>query len=281
LAGKGISRDVTGLCDGFAVNTVRSLLCSLLGLSVALVSLSASGAGLSAFSLSPAAFMVSLASSFGMALFSIAWLYAYKSEAYVFLSVFTMLGAVITGVLGRIVYGDPLSAPRILGFLLLFVAVYVLSIHNRRFSGRVTPLGALTLALGTLGVAGADFMQKVFAKEGGDASVFSFYTYLLMLLPQLLALLLFRVRGTRPSRRLFDRRHLLLFFIISAALYLNTLSKAFAVKTLPATILYPTLQGANLVASAILASLLFRERITRATVLGVAVALSAVLLMNL
>ena len=175
FASKGISRDVTGLCDGFAVNTVRSLLCSLLGLGVALISLSASGAGLSAFSLSPAAFLVCLASSFGMALFSIAWLYAYKSEAYVFLSVFTMLGAVITGVLGRIVYGDPLSAPRILGFLLLFVAVYVLSIHNRRFSGRVTPLGALTLALGTLGVAGADFMQKVFAKEGyGDASVFSF-----------------------------------------------------------------------------------------------------------
>ena len=282
FASKHISRDVGSLCDGFAVNVTRSLFCSLLGLAVAAITLTVSGEGISSLLLSPASLLICLLSSIGMALFSISWLYAYQTEAYVFLSVFTMLGATVTGLLGRLVYGDPLSPPRILGILLLFASVYVLSLYSRRLGCRITLRGALVLLLGTVGVACADFMQRVFVKQGGgNASVFTLYTYLLMLLPQLLVLMLFRVHGKCPQKMLRDKRHTLTLLLISAALYLNTLSKTFAAGFLPATLLYPTLQGANLIFSALLAALLLRERITGRSLLGILLALTAVLLMNL
>ena len=83
FAGKKISRDVNTLYDGFLVNTLRTLFCAAIGFIVAL-----SKVGMSGFALTPVSFLVCFASSLFMALFSICWLYAYKSEAYIFLSVF-------------------------------------------------------------------------------------------------------------------------------------------------------------------------------------------------
>ena len=103
FAGKRVSRDVTTLYDGFTVNTLRTLFCAAIGLCVALYKV-----GIAGLALSPAALLVACISSLCMALFSISWLYAYKSEAYVFLSLVTMLASVVTALLGHLVYGDAL-----------------------------------------------------------------------------------------------------------------------------------------------------------------------------
>ena len=297
ISGKSVSRDVRSLRDGFSVNIIRSVFCSVIGLGFALIQLLLSGVGLSGFSISPSALLVCLVSSFCMALFSISWLYAYQSEAYVFLNVFTMLASILTGILGRMIYGDELKPTRIIGFAILLLSVYILSLYNKKLTGKITRRGALTLLLGSLGVALADFCQKIFSKESfGEASVFTFYTYFLMLIPQILILLILNnSKGTRNpaladkrhnskgtrNPTLTDKRHILIFFIMSAALYMNSLTKTLAAKDLPATQMYPTLQGANLIASAILASIFFGEKITKRSVLGIAVAIVAVIFMNI
>ena len=312
ISGKSVSRDVRSLGDGFSVNIIRSAFCSVIGLGFALIQLLLSGVGLSGFSISPSALLVCLVSSFCMALFSISWLYAYQSEAYVFLNVFTMLASILTGILGRMIYGDELKPTRIIGFAILLISVYILSLYNKKLTGKITRRGALTLLLGSLGVALSDFCQKIFSKESfGEASVFTFYTYFLMLIPQIFILLILcnskgtrnpaladkrhNSKGTRnpalTDKRckfkdainpvLTDKRHILIFFIMSAALYMNSLTKTLAAKDLPATQMYPTLQGANLIASAILASIFFGEKITKRSVLGIAVAIVAVLFMNI
>ena len=297
LLGKSVSRDVRSLGDGFSVNIIRSVFCSVIGLGFALSQLLLSGVGLSGFSISPPALLVCLASSFCMALFSISWLYAYQSEAYVFLNVFTMLASILTGILGRMIYGDELKPTRMIGFAILLISVYILSLYNKKLTGKITRRGALTLLLGSLGVALSDFCQKIFSKESfGEASVFTFYTYFLMLTPQIFILLILNnSKGTRNpaladkrhnskctrNPTLTDKRHILIFFIMSAALYMNSLTKTLAAKDLPATQMYPTLQGANLIASAILASIFFGEKITKRSVLGIAVAIVAVIFMNI
>ena len=281
FSGKKVSRDVESLNDGFTVNTLRTMFCAVIGFIVAAIQLSVSGVGFSGFALTPESFGVCLASSVFMALFAISWLYAYKSEAYVFLSVFTMLASVVTGLLGRIIYGDELKPTRIVGFVLLFVAVYIMSLYNKKLTGKITKKGALTLILGGLGAALSDFCQKVYTKESlGEASVFTFYTYFLMLLPQIIILLAFFKTKQKRNPILLDKRHIIIFFVMSAALYLNALTKTLAAKDLPATQMYPTLQGANLIASAILASILFKEKITKRSALGIAIAIGAVIFMN-
>jgi len=157
FAGKKISRDVESLEDGFSVNIIRTLFCTLIGFAVAVFRV-----GLEGFALAPKAFLICLISSIFMAMFCISWLYAYKSEAYIFLNVFTMLASVITGLLGWAVYGEELKLTRILGFLVLFAAVYVMSLYNKSQTGKITKRGALTLILGMVGAALSDFMQKAF-----------------------------------------------------------------------------------------------------------------------
>ena len=277
FSGKRVSRDVTTLYDGFLVNTLRTFFAAAIGFAVAI-----SSVGASEFALTPLSFLVCLSSSLFMALFSICWLYAYKSEAYVFLSVFTMLASVVTGFLGRIIYGDELKLTRLIGFALLFVALYIMSFYNKSISGKISKKAAFTLILGGIGAALSDFMQKVYTKENlGDVSVFTFYTYFLMLLPQISVIIFFSTKKAERNPVLLDKRHILIFFVMSAALYLNVLTKTLAARDIPATQMYPTLQGANLVASAILAALLFKERITLKSAVGIAVALIAVVFMNM
>lgn len=278
FSGKKISRDVISLNDGFTVNTIRTLFCAAIGFVVAIVQV-----GFSGLALTPKAFGICFMSSVFMAMFCISWLYAYKSEAYVFLNVFTMLASVVTGLLGWAIYGDEIKVTRIFGFVLLFVAVYIMSLYNKKISGKITKRGAITLIIGGVGTTLADFMQKVYSKEAlGEPCVFTFYTYFLMIIPQLVALLIFKKRKTSTRNPcLCDKRHVLIFFIISASLYVNVITKTMSVGYIPSTQMYPTLQGANLVASAICASILFKEKITAKSIVGMGFAIAAVILMNL
>lgn len=277
FAGKKVSRDVISLKDGLFVNTVRTVFCTLFGFAAAVFQ-----AETSAFALSYAGVAVCLASAVFTALFGISWLYAYKTEAYTFLSVFTMLGAVVTGLLGWIVYREPLSMPRVIGMVLLLIAVYILSLYNTNLTGKITPKAAATLLIGGMSVALADFMQKVFVKEAfGSAYIFSFYTYFLALVPQ--TLLWFAVRKCGKTSRnpvLSDTRHVLIFGVMAFCLYLGSISKTVAVGYLPATQMYPMLQGANLICSAVLAQILLKEKITTKSVFGIGIAIAAVVLMN-
>jgi drug/metabolite transporter (DMT)-like permease len=278
FSGKKVSRDVVSLNDGFTVNTMRTVFCAVIGFIVAVIEV-----GFLGLSLTLPSLLVCLASSIFMAMFCISWLYAYKSEAYVFLSVFTMLGSVATALLGWAVYGDIIRVAQIIGFVLLFVAVYIISLYNKNIKGKMSRRAILTLLIGGVGVALSDFMQKVFVKEGlGKPCVFTFYTYALMIIPQILALLIFKKSKTaKRNPVLCDRKHLLIFFIMSAALYVNVIMKTFAVEKIPSTQMYPTLQGANLIASAVCASILFKEKLTIKSIVGILIALASVIIMNL
>jgi drug/metabolite transporter (DMT)-like permease len=194
-----------------------------------------------------------------------------------------MLGSVITAFLGWAIYGDKISTTRIIGFILLFVAVYIMSLYNKNLKGKMDKRSVITLVLGCVGVALSDFMQKVFVKQSlGAPSTFTFYTYALMIIPQLLVLTLFKTKKTSPlSESICDKRHVSIYLIISIALYLNVIMKTMAVAYIASTQLYPTLQGANLIASAICASIFFKEKITKKSIVGMSVALAAAILMNI
>jgi len=280
FAGKGISRDVHSLADGFTVNLLRCGFCAAIALAMTLAL-----TGVESLVLSPEGFAVSLLSSLFMSMFTVSWLYAYKSEAYVFLSIFTMLGSIVTALLGFIFYGDELKPTRIFGIFLLFAAVYVMSLYNKNIKGKMTPKAIITLMIGGLGVALSDFMQKVFTKNSlGSPYSFNFYTYMLAIIPQIIILLILfkgKAKGERISNGILDRRHIIIYAVISAALYINSTSKTLATAYIPATMLYPTLQGANLIASAILAAIFFKEKITVKSVIGIVIALSSVVLMNI
>lgn len=276
LSGRKISKDVESLKDGLFVNMVRTAFCASIGLILVWIRNES-------LVLTLPAFLVCGLSAGSMAAFCISWLYAYKSEAYMFLNIFTMLGSVLTGLGGLLVYDETISPMRWYGMLLLLVAVYIMSLYNNKLTGKITGRGAVTLIVGGLGVAVADFMQKVFMHSAfGSAFTFSFYTYFIALLPQLVIWLVIRNKGKSSRNRILsDRPHMTIYLIMSGCLFLNSLAKTLAAGYLPASQMYPLLQGANLICSAVLAQIFLNEKITGKSVLGISCALCAVILMNI
>lgn len=282
FSGKKISRDVDGLKDSVFVNVIRMVLCAAIGALLVLF-----GPGAVALRLTPEAFLISLFSAVCMSVFCVAWMCAYRSEAYMFLSVFTMLGSIVTSFLGLFVYGEPIGILDFCGMLLLLLAVFVMSKYNKEVKGkkRFTKEELLILITGALGACLSDFSQKIFVKQtGGEASVFNFYTYAIggVLLGVILALLFLLKRDKPVSPSLLSRGNFLGYIGISAFLYLNSICKTLAVGTgLTVTEIYPVLNGSNLIASAILANILFKEKITKKSVIGMALAFVGVVLINL
>jgi len=275
--GRSISHDVKTFRGSIFVNMMRMFFCAAAGLILALVSAPAE-----LTMLSPQSVVICLLSAVSMSVFCVAWMYAYKTEAYMFLSIFTMLGSVVTCFLGFFVYHEPVRLNQWIGMMFLFAAVFIMSLYNKSIKGKLTPLSLIILISGCLGSAAADFCQKLFVNEvGGSAVVFNFYTYTLGFV-MLAVIFLFLPRAADSGEPpLADRRHVLICAAMALCLYLNSTTKTAAASFLSSAQIYPVLQGANLIGSSLMAHFLFREKIRKTTVCGMAVAFAGLLVMHM
>ena len=274
--GKNISNDINNFKDCILMNLLRMLFGTLVAGVVIWYSNEFGALGLSSDSL-----LICILSAVSMSAFAVSWMYAYKTEAYMFLSIFTMLGTVITCLLSYIFLGEAIRLNQWAGMLLIGIAIYIMSKHNKAVSGALTPKGIAILLIGCSGSAVADFCQKLCRlKTTTSGSVFNFYTYAFSVV-LLLAIFSFIPKNNQPKSTFVDAKHITICALISGFLYLNTFSKTLATGFLSSAQIYPVLQGANLICSALLARILLKEKITLKSVCGMVVAFSALLIMQL
>ena len=275
--GKQTSFSVKSFSDGIFVNMLRCLICSILGFVVIITQ-----NGFQGFIISITEFAICLMSAVFSAIFCVSWLYTYKSEVYMFLSVFTMLGAIVTGVLGLLIYNENISICKIIGMFLLIVAVYVMSFYNSDLKGKLGFSALILLIVGALASSLADFSQKVFRNSGGtNLSAFTFYTYLIAFVFQFVIWIIIRTKNSSNSKHLCSKKYIIFYILYSIFLYINLLSKTAAAGMLSASFMYPALQGANLISSAIMAAIFMKEIPNKKSVISIFIALGAVVLMTL
>ena len=192
-----------------------------------------------------------------------------------------MLGSVITGFLGHLIYKEPLSAGKLIGMAALIAAVVIMAKYNKAITLRETGKTLPLLILAAVSVAISDFSQKIYVYEiGGSAAAYNFYTYAFAALLLLPAFLLAKGNLRKDSAPLLSVHHWLLCLLIAAALFINSFSKTLAARHLSSAEIYPVLQGANLIASAALTHILLKERITKRCLLGMVVAFLGLMIMN-
>lgn len=271
--GKYISNDVNNFRECIVVNALRMFFCSLVG---AVVALPTSGLQI----VTGYGLVICMLSAVSMTAFCVCWLYAYKTEAYMFLSVFTMLGTVITCLLSRIFLSETIKPLQWLGMVLVLIAIYIMSMYNKSISGKITAKGIGILLVGCLGSAVADFCQKLWVINVKlDGSVFNFYMYLFSFL--ILLLISVVLPKSKQQSNIMSKKYVVICFFISAFLYMNSFSKTVAAVFLPSAQIYPVLQGANLICSAVLARILLKEKITVKSVIGMVIAFVAIIIMKL
>lgn len=278
FCGKKVSDDMHNFKECIFINLMRMLFCTGVGFLLAVIKMDPD-----AFALSTEILSVCILAAVSMSIFCVCWMYAYRNEAYMLLSIFTMLGSIVTCILDRVFYQTQIRINQWIGMIILLVAVIIMSEYNKGIKGRLTFKGLFLLILGSAGSAVADFSQKVYVREiGKSAEVFNFYMYALgFLLLLLIYMALGNKKMPRTAKILYDKHHMWVYFAMAFFLYMNSVTKTMAAGFISSVQIYPVLQGANLIASALMAHTLFKEKLNVKCIVGMATAFTGLMVIHL
>lgn len=259
------------------INVIRFIFCVVIALIVMLFRF-----GFSFPKVTQTEILFLFAAAVPLTAFSVSWFFLVKKESYMFVSVFTMLGAIFTSVCSSICYNERISFLQGFGMVLLLISVYVMSIYNQTLKGKLSVLEIVLLIVCGVSSGLSDFSQKVYRNEfSAGAENFNFYTYLFSMVILFVCYLFYHLKDRTPTNiKPHFKQTILYITLMSVGLFLNTYSKTIAAGILPAALMYPLLQGANLICSAAMSSILFKEKATLNSILGMLLAFIAILLIN-
>ena len=266
--------------DAIVINTVRMVCC--IAISVILVVVTA---GPKELLCSAKMLPIALLSGVGTACFTVSWLLAVGTMAYMMVEVFVMAGTVVPLMLCSVLYGEEIRGVQILGMLLLLVAVYCMCTYKNKDKIGFTVKSVLLLLSVALSSGLSDFSQKLYTKEiaDGNISVFNLYTYLFAAAVLLVASFAFRAKEKKENLRtpFATVKPILPYVLVMAAcLFLNAYFKTAAAKILDAVLLYPLNQGCAVVLSLGMSVVIFREKINAKGILGILLSIAAMILIN-
>ena len=275
--GKRTSGYTSSIGDATLANIIRMLLCIVIGFVLILIT-----EDVGRLIPNRNTLLISLLSGVATAVFVVTWLISVKKSAYMMLDIFLMLGVLIPLIASSIFFHESIKVTQWLGIAVLFDAVTVMCSYNNSIKEKLTP-GALLLLIACGSANGiADFSQKLFTKcvPEGSAAVFNFYTYVFAAL-----VLVIFFAATRKQGESIDGKNLKKIFgfilIMAICLFANSYFKTLASRHLSAVLLYPLNQGCALILSAVMAAVLFKEKLTAKAIVGMLTAFAGLLIINL
>lgn len=298
FCGKKTSIFVRSSNDALLLNSVRMVFCIVVGIVMVLFEGTT-------FAIDGGMFLICLLSGVSNAMFLVSWMLAIQRNAMVTVDVTLTVGSILPAVLCAIFFGEAISLPKMVGFVLIVAAALILSGYHKEPSVKTGVFGIIMLLLGALGDGMIGFTQQLYKQfytangvcSNGvyyENSVFQFYTFLFA------AIIMAAVFGTgffknfsakpKEERRSFTRhtfapvRASIIYIIIMAIClfagsYLQTLAtNSYGV---PSQTLYPIIKGGCLITVNITAFLFFNEKITKRSIAGSLVALGGIVAMSI
>lgn len=277
--GKRTSGLIRTTTDAVYMNAVRMAVCIVVGFLFA----AAQTGSLSSFVLPAPGIAISVLSGVCQAGFVLFWLLSVKTGAYVMVEVFILLGTILPIVVCQLCFDETTRPLQWIGYLVLLCAVFLMCSYNNTIKTKLTVKSyALLFAAGiTNGLS--DLSQKLFTRlqPAESKAVYNFYTFAIA--AAVLGIVLLCLRGReREGNTVCRQKKLYLYIgIMAAGLFVYNYFKTCAAGIVPAAEMYPLMQGISLVITIVMAALLFGERITVKSALGMALTFAALCMMNL
>lgn len=276
FCGKKISGLVSSIKGTFYMNFLRMLVCIAVGF------LTVISNGFPAFKIDAITFLISAVSGISTAMFVVSWIFCVRRGAYVMVDVFLMLGGGLTIGLCKLFFNETVSANQLISFALLVIASYIMCSYSSNIKGGFSFASFLLLVVCGIFNGLADFSQKwyIYSKPTGSVGIFNFYTYLFAAFVLLISFAIASKKEKAPN----DGKSLKVFLVIcimAVCLFAHSYFKTMAAKSVSSAVLYPLTSGASIVLSAIMAAIFFKEKITTKCIIGITIALGAIVLMNL
>ncbi len=292
--GKRTSCFVKNTGDSFLFNLLRMLFCILIGAAFVFAE-NVQGD----LAIENKMLWICVLSGVSNAAFLAGWLLAIQKNAMVSVDVSLTLGSLIPSILCAILFAEPISGLKMLGFGLILIATVILAGHSQKTVGGGL-IGALLLVFAGVGDGMSGFAQQLYKQyytEVGTQThgvfypktVFHFYTYIFAAIALLVLLIGYRLLAKRstteekPSPIKIPPRAVLHIFIMAVCLFAANYLQTMATNDfgMSSQVLYPVIKGGCLITVNFTAMLFFGEKITLRSICGSLVALCGIVSMSI
>lgn len=282
---KKVSNKTNGIKSAVLTNFVRMLFCIPVGLIFVLID-----GGIESLAVDKKILGIAALAGVSTSVFIVSWLIAVQKSAYTAVDTFVSMGLLVPILLSLAFYHERISCSQIIGLVLLFAAVILMTLYSNQIKAKLGVLSLLLLLTVGLSNGITDFTQKIFKynnASGTPASVFNFYIYVFSAVILLAVFLCLKEKKPAPAELSngekttdWDKRKVLYILIMAIFLFCNTYFKTLASERLPAVQVYPLAQGSALVLSTLMAALFFKEKIKPLCIIGLVVLFTGLLLIN-
>ncbi len=280
FCGKKTSFAVCELKDAVLANTIRMLLCIVIGFIVVCIN-----DGIYGLKTTTMTLCISALSGFSTSMFVVSWLLSVRKGAYMMLDVFLMLGTILPLVASYFMFDEVISSKQIIGFFILIVAVLMMCSYNNSIKTKLSLSSLLLLILTGISGGLSDFSQKLFTKSNSEISIaaFNFYTYLFSAISLMAYYFIMTSKNKNSSVCSFVKIKPVFGYILTMSLciFLHSYFKTLAATQLPAAQIYPLSQALSMILSTFMAAAFFGEKITSKCVLGIATSFIGLLFINI
>lgn len=277
--GKQISGKTQGMAASVWANILRMGFCILISLLI-------SGVGMFQNGAKPdlALLLTGIFSGVTQAAFLISWLYCVRGGGYMLVTVFTMLGIVVTLILSTLFLpGETVSLLQWGAVALLIVAVFVMYSYNTGMQGKLSVGTKIALVVCGLSHGLSSFAQKLFqVYSASDTATFTLIGFAVTLVALVCVLPLPSVRKERLEPVKLIKSIFVPVLIMAIALFAcNYFAvEAAAPGRLSAVQLYPAREGLNMLLGVLMSHFLFKEKANVRCVVGCVLAFIATLLLQ-
>lgn len=277
--GKKTSCRISTFSDAMTASLLRVIFCAVIGALIILITGDFGGLLPDTCTL-----LICALSGISTSVMIITWLLAVKRGAYMLLDVFLMAGVILPIILGIFAFEEKVSIKEWCGIALLIVATLIMCSYSSAIKSKLSIGTIILLILCGVSNGMCDFSQKLFIKsaDGVSISVFNLYTYIFSAVTILLVFLVSRLNSQEKNKNpKFNIKGVIWYIgIMAVCLFAYSYLKTGAARFLDSAQLYPLSQGASLIISSVMASLLFGEKITAKCVIGLALAFCGLMVIN-
>lgn len=298
--GKKTSGYVRGTGDAYLFNLLRMAFCTLIGIALVLAE------GSRDF-LPVEGKMLAICALAGVsnAFFLVGWLLAIRKNSMVSVDVSLTLGSLIPSVLCALLFAEPISIPKMIGFGLIVLATVILAGQGNAATAGGGLAGLLLLGAAAVGDGLSGFAQQLYKQyytEAGSRAgeilypktIYHFYTYVFAALSLLALWVGYRILtarrkgateegGAEAPGGAWSPKALIHIFVMAVCMFAANYFQTVATNDygVSSQMLYPIIKGGCLITVNFTAMLFFGERITRRSVIGSLVALAGIVSMSI
>lgn len=288
---KMASNEVENIPTVLVYGAYRNAISAAFGLMLVLISGNSFGLGATGL-------LISLCSGVMLSVSGYCGIMCLKTGTVSVSSIFSTAGILIPIIAG-VFFGIPVSAVQCVGLALFFVSAFLLIRDSRNTTGKFTA-GAFFLLVGCLFAEGLTMLsQQAFTKyvPDGSVSAFSFITFCIAALSNLIMFAFFRKKKTavpgndkpessdpavshsQPVR--LSRRLTVCGVALAVAVFVINQFATMSTALVSPVILFTFINGGGAVISTVVAAIMYKEKLTPQKIAGVAVGIASLVIVKM